>query len=322
MPPRHASGADSLTQRETPRQRFAPRRSSSAAGSPMPTQARFCLTGGPATGTRPIRRHTAITRSAGQCESDAQLTGTSHGTGSSPSVRVAIQSLATVPSLWSIKMRDGGNPEFGPGLVDPPVIGRSRFRGAGLALPGAATLKPPAFPESVRPTAVAHWCSLVCIRSTRASASTSVGHGAPMFTGDLLPCQPGRCQTAAALPHATGSPGLGVLRRLRHAPASSVDDEPARPPPGRWMTRARPTRFPRSPRHGLRARCPALPLRHRHEYAADLPRGLPTVHFTRTEVAHQQQACTADRPLSTRFEPAHLLRGVTRWFLTYTFSSR
>jgi len=73
-----------------------------------------------------------------------------------------------------------------------------------------------------------------------------------MFTGDLLPCQPGRCQTAAALPRVTGSPGLGVLRRLRHAPAPTAGDEPAHPRPGRPTGRTRPKRFPRSPCPGRR----------------------------------------------------------------------
>jgi hypothetical protein len=34
------------------------------------------------------------------------------------------------------------------------------------------------------------------------------------------------------------------------------------------------------------------------------------------------QACTALRPISARLEPMYLLRGFTRWFLTYTFPSR
>jgi len=33
------------------------------------------------------------------------------------------------------------------------------------------------------------------------------------------------------------------------------------------------------------------------------------------------RACTALRPTSTRLEPVYLLRGFTRWFLTYTFPS-
>ena len=34
------------------------------------------------------------------------------------------------------------------------------------------------------------------------------------------------------------------------------------------------------------------------------------------------RACTAFRPASARLEPVSLLRGFTRWFLTYTFPSR
>ena len=39
-------------------------------------------------------------------------------------------------------------------------------------------------------------------------------------------------------------------------------------------------------------------------------------------VAHHRRACIAPQPKSTRLEPTYLLRGVTRWFLTYTFPSR
>ena len=34
-------------------------------------------------------------------------------------------------------------------------------------------------------SALAHWCSFVCITRTRRSASTGSGHGAPIFTSDL-----------------------------------------------------------------------------------------------------------------------------------------
>ena len=74
---------------------------------------------------------------------------------------------------------------------------------------------------------------------------------------------------------------LGLLRRLRHVPACPAEREPARPRPGRPGGGTSPGRFPRSPRTGRRGRCPALPLRHRHEYAAALPRGLPAGDFTR-----------------------------------------
>ena len=41
---------------------------------------------------------------------------------------------------------------------------------------------------------MANWCSLVWIPSTRASASSGVGHGASVFTGVLLAFQDWRCE--------------------------------------------------------------------------------------------------------------------------------
>src|SRR3954454_3554515 len=63
-------------------------------------------------------------------------------------------------------------------------------------------------------------------------------------------------------------------------PAEPTTNRPAADPEGR-PTGTSPGRFPRSPHTGRRGRCPTLPLRHRHEYAADIPRGLPTGDFTR-----------------------------------------
>src|SRR6266542_2749777 len=123
-------------------------------------------------------------------------------------------------------------------------------------------------------SSVAHRCSLVWIRSTRASASLAVGLGAPVFTGDLLPFQCLHCGIAAPLGHVAGFPGLGLLRGLRPAPELRADDEHARRRPGWSAGRAAPGRFPRSPRTGRRVRCPAFPLQPRHGYAAVLPRGL------------------------------------------------
>ena len=79
----------------------------------------------------------------------------------------------------------------------------------------------------------------------------------------------------------TGFPGLGLLRRLRHAPARSADDEPHPWPTWTADHGTSPGRFPRSPHTGRRGRCPTLPLRYRHEYAAALPRSLPTGDFNR-----------------------------------------
>ena len=123
-------------------------------------------------------------------------------------------------------------------------------------------------------SSVAHRCSLVWIPSTRASACSAVGHGAPVFTGDLLACQPHRCGLAAPLRHVAGFPGLRLLRGLRPLPASSADDGPARRRPGWPAGRATPGEFPRSPSTGRRGRCPALPRQPRHKYAAGFPCGL------------------------------------------------
>jgi hypothetical protein len=68
-----------------------------------------------------------------------------------------------------------------------------------------------------------------------------------------------------------------------------------------------------------------MPLRHRHEYAADLPRGLLTglsIPASESPVPGSGRMCAADRPRSARFESARRLRSFTHWFLSYTFSSR
>jgi len=121
---------------------------------------------------------------------------------------------------------------------------------------------------------------MVWICSNCHSAPSSSGHSTSVFTGDLLPSQSLRCELAAALRHVVGFPDLGPLRPLRHAPACSVEHGPPRPRPRRSSDGTGPGRFPRSPHSGRRGQCPALPLRHRHEYAASFPRGLSTGDFT------------------------------------------
>ena len=46
--------------------------------------------------------------------------------------------------------------------------------------------------------------------------------------------------------------------------------------------------MPCVPHTDRRGRCPALPLQHRHEYAAVLPRGLPADVFTDLDVVEQR----------------------------------
>ena len=123
-------------------------------------------------------------------------------------------------------------------------------------------------------SSVAHWCSLVWIRRTRASASSRSGHGAPVFTGVLRIFQSHRCELTAFLRHAAGFPDLGLLRRLRPVPELSADDEPARRRPDWPEGRAARGPFPRSPMTVRQVRRPAFPRQHRHEYAAGLPHGL------------------------------------------------
>jgi len=173
---------------------------------------------------------------------------------------------------------------------------------------------------------VAHWCSLVWIPSTRCSASSRSGHGASVFTGVLLACQFHHCELAGSLRHVAGFPVLGLLRTLRPATRPSADGMPSRCRPGWPAGRGAWGRFPRSPSTGRRGWCPTLPLQPRHGYAAGFHRGLvetaPLSHQESPTVA-SRRACTAVRPTSTRFEPAHfLLRGFHRWFLhSYTVPS-
>ncbi len=63
-----------------------------------------------------------------------------------------------------------------------------------------------------------------------------------------------------------------------------------------------------------------FPLQHRHEYAADLPRGLTTNCIRSASESRPQPrtACAAIRPTSTRLEPASLLRGFNHWFTLVT----
>src|ERR687897_2222840 len=80
--------------------------------------------------------------------------------------------------------------------------------------------------------------------------------------------------------------------------------------------------FTRTDRRGRR---PAKPRQPRHEYAADLPRGLLTglsIPASESPIPTSGRMCAADRPRSARFESARRLRSFTHWFLSYAFSSR
>ena len=132
---------------------------------------------------------------------------------------------------------------------------------------------------------------------------------------------------AAALPHVHAAfPALGLLRRLRPTRAlGRRRTYPSRPRlEGMRAGNAR-GRFPRSLLSGRRVRHPAMPLRHRHGYAADFHRGLPTRPRRpgpEFPTRHEKRVRTANQPISARFELVGTLRGFTHWFLAYTFPSR
>jgi hypothetical protein len=119
--------------------------------------------------------------------------------------------------------------------------------------------------------------------------------------------------TAVALPHVTGSPGLGVLRRLRPARRVQLTVRLSQPGPlAAHPAGADTRRFPCSLLLTRSRRSPALPQRPRHGYAADLHHGLPRRGFHRP----RKSPATIDRDAP---HPAHIrqiragiaLRGVT-----------
>ena len=88
---------------------------------------------------------------------------------------------------------------------------------------------------------------------------------------------------AAAFEEVSSRPGRcdgGQAGRAAWSGSAVPATRPNRPPATARRGPAR-GRFPRSPHPGRPGRCPALPLRHHYEYAADLPRGLPAGDFTR-----------------------------------------
>src|ERR687892_1469249 len=152
------------------------------------------------------------------------------------------------------------------------------------------------------------------------------GHGAPVFTGDLLTFRSRNCELAVPLRHVRGFPTLGLLRGLRPVVGPSADGVPCRYRPG-WPAGRRPHNgshvhhqpvdgigaqlFPCSPRHGYAAvlhRDPRTDLR-------DVDNGVGQLTLEATDALHY-------RPRSTRFEPVPDLRGFHHWFLhSYTSPS-
>ena len=86
-----------------------------------------------------------------------------------------------------------------------------------------------------------------------------------------------------------------------------------------------PGRFPCSLWFARRSRSPAMPLRPRREYAADLPRSLPgssCLPPREFPARHEGTGTRRSRPRSARFEPVSHKGAVTRRFLAYSSPSR
>jgi hypothetical protein len=120
---------------------------------------------------------------------------------------------------------------------------------------------------------------------------------------------PSLADTLPPFPMCTGSPRLGVLRRLR--PTRTFGRRRAYPhPPHRLAGRMWSSHgwFPRSLLFGRRVRYSAIPLRHRHGYAVDIHHGLPTqTDETRSGVPRpheSERVRTAIQPTSTGLELA------------------
>ena len=130
--------------------------------------------------------------------------------------------------------------------------------------------------------------------------------------------------TTAALRHVTGSPGLGLLRRLRPTPDRSADGVPSpqfhagRVAPGRpGMVPVFTCRFARRRRH------PTLPLRHRRGYPAARHHGLPSVPPTIRGVPRlrdEGDGCASLPAQIHQVRAGASLRGVERRFLAYCLS--
>ena len=96
-------------------------------------------------------------------------------------------------------------------------------------------------------------------------------------------------------------------------------------PPLNWLSNRRATADGSHVHHVIdrSGRRPALLRQHRHAYAADLRRGLPTDTATRLRswdprLLESDVPRTAHRPISTRFDPASRLRSFHHWFALAT----
>jgi len=136
-----------------------------------------------------------------------------------------------------------------------------------------------------------HSCSLRWKWSTRPCASSTLGSGAPVFTGDLLPSNHAAYSLDpfalwTALPPSPVALLPRLLRVLRHAPAATADGAPAPTP---RVRRAPPERFPRSPSTGRQGRRPALPRGHRRAAPRHAARPRPPDQQTSGRDGPEQQ---------------------------------
>src|SRR4051794_1125120 len=146
--------------------------------------------------------------------------------------------------------------------------------------------------------------------------------GLPLPT--LLTCwPPWPCDRLSRLPRRVVTPA--TTTGPPPCPTSTADNAPARSRAGctrRGQRRTVPT-FTTRPFDG--GRRPPLLLRHRHDYAVGLHRGLlPKGICSGSEfpTGSRRPVRTATQPISARFELVGRLRSFNRWFLPYAFPSR
>jgi len=108
---------------------------------------------------------------------------------------------------------------------------------------------------------------------------------------------------------------VGTIRGRHLRPRARTVAGPCRPGPAGWATADGSHVHHVIDRSGRR---PALLRQHRHAYAADLQRGLPTIGTrqlrSRDPTSRPRTPRTAHRPISTRLSTASRLRSFNHWF--------
>ena len=161
-------------------------------------------------------------------------------------------------------------------------------------------------------SAVAHWCSFVCIASTRSSASIearATARRCSPATSSISVDAANTLDPFAMWPAFPTSDYYGSSAPpRRHRPATGLPADQLAA--GRGGDRRDGSHVhSRTVRRGRR---PAMPLQHRHGYAAGLHRGLPAGDITqpRSSPHHAVRVRAATQPRSARFELVGLLRSV------------